>query len=103
MAGKHFKLLDRAFLGNDGVQADRPCHARLPRERRIDRLYTVDQRSGRNRTALANTSLRRARWRRPAAGTTNYAAENASHAATSDAARNATGHAHSVGSFSLFL
>src|SRR5229473_956753 len=96
MAGKHFELLDRAFLGDDGVQTDSPSHTGLPRERRIDRLYTIDERGGRHRTTLTDARLRRLwRWRPGRAA--NHAAEDASHTATSDAARNAALHTHCVG------
>src|SRR5262249_2604801 len=97
MAGENLELLHRTVLGNDRVQTDRSRDARLTRERRIDRLNTIDKRSSRDSAALLNTSLRWLRWRRRTTRSANHAAENAAHAAASDTTRNAALHAHGTG------
>src|SRR5438132_10417221 len=104
MARQHFELLHRAFLGNDGVQANRAGDASLARERRIDWVNSVDERSSRYRATLANAALHWLRRRRTTARAANHAAENAGHATAGDAARNAALHAHCVGvGLSFFL
>src|SRR5208337_1725147 len=90
MARNHGKLLHRAILANDGVELDRATDARLARQRRVKRLYLVDEprclHVAANRDALRN-HLRR--WGCfPAA---NYAAKHAAHRTTRDAARHAAG------------
>src|SRR5260370_11133463 len=46
MAAHNFELLNRAFLADDGVQTHRAGDAGLARQRRINRLNTVDDARG---------------------------------------------------------
>src|SRR5882724_9917695 len=103
MAREHFQLLDRALLGNDSVQTDSPSHTRLPRERRIDRVNFVDERSSRHCTTLTDARLRRLRRWRPGHAA-NHAAEDAAHTAAGDSAWDAALHTHCVGvGFGFYL
>src|SRR5580692_8105847 len=67
MPGDDFELLHRAILTNNGVQAHRAGDTRLPGERRIHGLNSVDEHSRRYVAALPDARLCRPwRWRRSA-------------------------------------
>src|SRR5882724_11792289 len=89
-----FELLNRAILGNDGVQAHSTGYARLARERRIYRLNTIQNARGldvaANLQRARQLGLRRGR---SSAHPADNAAEHAAHRTTGNSARDATGHA----------
>src|SRR5438270_8512957 len=68
MAVQHFELLDGAGLADDGVQTHGAGDASLARQRRINRLDTVDDARGLDVAADAErTGLVRPGWRRRSA------------------------------------
>src|SRR5215468_6247263 len=97
MAGNHFQLLHGALLRNNRVQANSSGNACLPRERRIDRRNLIDERSLSDRATLTDTGYIRLRRRRATTSTADYAAKNAAHASTGNAAWNAALHTHGSG------
>src|SRR5882724_9442976 len=89
-----FELLNRAILGNDGVQAHRTGNAGLARERRIYRLNTIQNARGLDVAANLQRAGQLRLWRGwRSAHAANDAAEHAAHGATGDSAGDATGHA----------
>src|SRR5207248_7680933 len=91
--GKHFQRFHRAALRDEGMQTHGARNARLPGQRRIDRLNFVHQQCRLYASALADTLLRWLRWRRCSTHPANHATDHAAHRATSDATGNAAGHA----------
>src|SRR5713226_7432208 len=89
-----FELLNRAILGNDGVQAHRTGYAGLARERRINGLDTVqDARSLDIAADLQRAGQLRFWGGRCSTHPANDAAEHAAHGTTGDSAGDATLHA----------
>src|SRR6266850_6327107 len=78
MARLDFELLNRAVLGNDGVQAHRAGNARLARERRINGLDTVQDARGLDVAANLQRAGQLRFWRgRRSTHAANDAAEHA--------------------------
>src|SRR5208282_3245906 len=91
-AGDDFKLLNRAFLGDDRVQPHCSLNARLPRERGIDRPGLVENFCFLHARADANAlGGLRLGGRRSAADSSDDAAHDAAGHATRDAAWDAAG------------
>src|SRR6267142_3409503 len=100
-----FELLNRAILGNDGVQAHRTGNAGLARERRIHRLDTIQDACGLDIAADLQRAGQLRFWRgRCSTHSANDATEHAAHGTTGDSAGDATGHADGAHvRFGLFL
>src|SRR5713226_8165632 len=104
VAGHNFQLLNRAVLADDGVQTHGAGDAGLARQRRINRLNTVDNARSLDVAAHAKrTGQLRLRWRRRPAHASDYATEHTAHGATGNAARDTTGHAGSHIGLGVFL
>src|SRR5713226_1223694 len=88
MAVHDFELLNRAFLTDDGVQTHGAGDAGLARQRRINRLHTIDDARCLNVAADAERTgrVRPGRWRR-SSHTADTATEHTAHGATGNAAR----------------
>src|SRR5712692_2180688 len=93
VSGENFQGLNRAVLADDGVQADRARDACLTRERRIDGLNTIHNASGLHIAADLERTTLRLRRGRGSAHTADDAAKHAAHRTSSNATRNAAGHA----------
>src|SRR5712691_990411 len=104
MAVHDFELLNRAVLADDGVQTDGAGDARLARQRRINRLNTVDDSRCLDVAADADrTGRSRPRWGRRSAHASDNSTEHATHGATGNAARNSAAHASGHVGLGVFL
>src|SRR5712691_1024217 len=93
MAVHDFELLNRAVLADDGVQTDGAGDARLARQRRINRLNTVDDSGCLDVAANADrTGLSRPRGGRRSAHASVKPTETTPHGATGNAARSSAAH-----------
>src|SRR5579864_4524113 len=93
-----FEFPYRAVLADDRVKPHSAGDASLTRERRIDRLDTIDQRSRSDVAALTNTPRRnRLRWWWCSANAANHATNYAAHLAARHTARNTTRHSRKIG------
>src|SRR5208282_4816058 len=90
--GDDFKLLNRAFLGDDGVEAHSSLDAGLPCDRGINRLHSADDfrflHAGAHADALGGLRLG---WGRRTAHSADDPAHHAAGHATWNAARDAAG------------
>src|SRR5713226_993697 len=94
VAGHDLQLRNRAVLADDGVQTHGAGDAGLARQRRINRLNTVDNARCLDVAADAErTCLPGSRWGRRSAHATDDATEHTAHGATGNAARDSTLHA----------
>src|SRR6266852_2288992 len=104
MAVHDFELLNCAVLAVDGVQTDGAGDARLARQRRINRLNTVDDSGCLDVAANADrTGRSRPRWGRRSAHASDNTTEHATHGATGNAARNSAAHASGHVGLGVFL
>src|SRR5713226_3784086 len=94
VAAHNFELLNRALLADDGVQTHRAGDAGLARQRRINRLNTVDDARSLDLAADAErTGQLRLRRGQRTAHASDDATEHTAHGAAGDAARDTTLHA----------
>src|SRR5713226_5740532 len=104
MAVQDFELLNGAVLADDGVQTHGTGDAGLAGQRRIERLYTVDDARSLDVAANAErTSQLRLRRGRRSAHATDYATKHTAHGATGNAAGNSTAHAGGHVRLGVFL
>src|SRR5580704_231447 len=89
MPGDDFELLHRAILADNRMQPHRTCDARLPSQRRIRGLDSIDDHSSLHLAALLDARLRRLRRWRSSAHAADDAANHAAHRTARHAARNA--------------